>query len=419
LGSAGGTLVGGALGLQSLAAPALASELQRNQKRVLMIFLAGGMSQFESWDPKPGRPTGGPFLSIPTSVPGYTLCELMPAMAQRIAKYTAVIRSLELGRGEHTNEPLHGGKPKFGPVKYPSLGSMVAKELGQPESQIPYHVHLSNYPASLYMEVPGFLGSRYSPTYIGEQGISQGSGVLRLAPEGNKLPSSMTDREHLERARLRDQLSQTFLAGRERDATLASHHSAYGRVHGLMASDRLFDIEQEPAAVQARYGPTKFGKQALVARRLIEAGVPYVRVTRGFWDTHAQNFESHQQMVPELDHVLATLLDDLNDRGLLKHTLVVTFSEMGRTPRINGMMGRDHWGRLSVTLSGCGIKPGVIHGKTDPDGDKITEGQISVQEFFATIFQAVGIDPQKENDSQGRPVRLTDYLTKTVAAVLA
>jgi uncharacterized protein (DUF1501 family) len=187
-----------------------------------------------------------------------------------------------------------------------------------------------------------------------------------------------------------------------------------------MTSDRLFDIEQEPAQMRARYGPTWFGKQALVARRLIEAGVPYVRVNYGWWDHHGQNFEFHHEMVPILDHVLAVLLDDLNDRGLLQHTLVVTLSEMGRTPNINSMMGRDHFPRMSVTLSGCGIKAGVIHGKTDDNGGNIADGIVTLQPFFATIFQAVGIDHEKEHlTPDRRPVPLTDYGTRPVAEVLA
>lgn len=187
-----------------------------------------------------------------------------------------------------------------------------------------------------------------------------------------------------------------------------------------MDSARLFDIEQESAAMRSRYGSTPFGQQALVARRLIEAGVPYVRVNRGWWDHHGQNAEFHAEMVPELDHVLSVLLDDLQDRGLLRHTLVVTFSEMGRTPVINNLQGRDHFPLMSVTLSGCGIRPGVIHGSTNDSGAAIASGRVTLQQFFATIMSAVGIDHQKEiNNVDGRPVPLTDYGTQPVAEVLA
>ena len=201
---------------------------------------------------------------------------------------------------------------------------------------------------------------------------------------------------------------------------LLSHSGAYGRVRGLMESHKLFDIEQESKATRNRYGSTPFGQQALVARRLIEAGVPYVRVNRAWWDHHAQNFEGHHEMVPELDHVLSVLLEDMHERGLLANTLGATFSEMGRTPGINVRLGRDHWAWMSVTLSGCGIKPGVVYGSTNENGDVIETNPVTVQQYFATVMRAVGIDHQKENlTSDGRPIPLTDYGTDPIAEVLA
>ena len=244
--------------------------------------------------------------------------------------------------------------------------------------------------------------------------------MLRLAPDANGMPPGFTDAEYLDRGRLREQLSQSFLRGRGRDSVLMGHATGYSRVKGLMDSARLFDIEQESPRVREAYGRSAFGQQALVARRLIEAGVPYVRLNFGYWDFHAQNFESHHEMVPVLDHVLTTLLDDLAVRGLLDHTLVVTFSEMGRTPAINASAGRDHYRGMSVTLSGCGIKPGVVYGETNADGTKITKDQIDLNQFFATIFQAVGVDHQKEYHApDGRPVPLTEYGTEPVTEVLA
>src|SRR5262249_33904050 len=148
--------------------------------------------------------------------------------------------------------------------------------------------------------------------------------------------------DHKERADLRDLLSKQFSRGRS-SSTLASHNEAYQRVRGLMSSDKLFDISKEPQAMRDKYGPTLFGEQVLVARRLFEAGVPLVRVARAWWDSHGQNFETHQEMVPELDHVMAALIDDLKDRGLLQNTLILTLAEFGRTPQINSSLGRDHF----------------------------------------------------------------------------
>ena len=424
-GTTGGALLGGALGLNALAAPTLANQLQRNQKRVLMIFLNGGMSQFESWDPKPGRPTGGPFMSIPTSIPGYRISELMPRMASSIHRHTAVLRCQQ-GFGDHTDFTINGGRPKTGPVRYPTLGPMLARELANPNSQVPHHVMFTNYLGANYFESAGFLGSAWNPINIVPDRIAPtapftvGHSRVRLAPPANSLPDSLSDTDHREREALRVQLSQRFGVGRTRDGVLLSHSGAYGRVRGMMDSARLFDIEQESTQMRTRYGSTPFGQQALVARRLIEAGVPYVRVNRGWWDHHGQNFEFHQEMVPELDHVLSVLLEDLQERGLLSNTLVVTFSEMGRTPGINAAQGRDHFARMSVTLSGCGIRPGVVHGSTNADGTAAATGSVTLQQFFATVMRAVGIDHQKEiNNTDGRPVPLTDYGTEPVAAVLA
>ncbi len=187
-----------------------------------------------------------------------------------------------------------------------------------------------------------------------------------------------------------------------------------------MASEKLFDISQEPQKVRDQYGPTLFGEQALVARRLIEAGVPFVRVGRAWWDSHGQNFETHQEMVPELDHVMATLLDDLKDRGLLENTLVITLAEFGRTPEINPSLGRDHFASAwSATLSGCGVRGGSVYGKTDKTGRAVVDGEVGPAELFATIYQALGIDHQKEYNVGSRPVPLTDPGTEPVQAVLA
>jgi hypothetical protein len=409
----------GAAGLTMLGTPALAAEMKQEQKRAILVFLGGGASQFETWDPKPGRPTGGPFLSIPTSIPGYQISELMPEMAKRLARHTAVIRSIDTGNVDHAagaRVVLRGSRPENGAVKYPTLGAILARELAQRDSTVPDHVALwtatVGFPgiANDHPDAAGYLGSRWEPINI----------LRAISPEGNKLPESLSDLDHKERGELRDLLSRQFTRGRERDATLASHNDAYSRVRGLMASDRLFDISKEPQKTRDLYGPTLFGQQALVSRRLVEAGVPFVRLNRGWWDSHGENFDIHQELVPELDHVLAVLLDDLEQRGPLEHTLVITFSEMGRTPDINNLRGRDHFPRMSATLSGCGIKRGLVYGKTDADGKDIADKRVKVPEFFATIFQALGIDHRKEYPAHdGRPVPLTDYGTDPVSELLA
>ena len=168
------------------------------------------------------------------------------------------------------------------------------------------------------------------------------------------------------------------------------------------------------------YGPTQFGERVLVARRLAEAGVPFVRVGRAWWDSHGQNFETHQEMVPELDHVMATLLNDLEQRGLLESTLVITLAEFGRTPSINASLGRDHFASAwSTTLSGCGIKGGSVYGRTDATGNRVAEGEVGAAQLFATIYQALGINHHKNYYVGARPIPLTEPGTKPIKDVLA
>jgi uncharacterized protein (DUF1501 family) len=177
-------------------------------------------------------------------------------------------------------------------------------------------------------------------------------------PDNLERLEAVSDLDHKQRADLRDMLSKRFAEGRDNSA-VGSHNQAYARVRGLMASDKLFDIEQESQKMRDRYGPTQFGQQALVARRLVEAGVPFVKVGRGWWDSHGENFETHLELVPELDHVMSTLLDDLGERGLLENTLVVTLSEFGRTPRINACLAATI-SPPEQSLSGCGIRGGAV-----------------------------------------------------------
>ena len=188
-----------------------------------------------------------------------------------------------------------------------------------------------------------------------------------------------------------------------------------------MSSESLFDIEQEPTWIRERYGPTLFGEQALMARRMVEAGVPFVRVSRAWWDSHGQNFETHAEMVPELDRVMAALMDDLEQRGMLESTLVAVFGEFGRTPRINASLGRDHFASAwSAALFGCGLQGGgAVYGKTDEDGNTVTEGEVGAGELFATILSAIGIDPEKEYHVGSRPIPLVNPGITPISDLLA
>jgi hypothetical protein len=398
--------------LNVLQHPLLAAELKKQQKHCILLWLAGGASQLETWDPKPGAPTGGPFRAIPTSVPGIHISELMPQMAKRM-KHTCIIRSLNTRIGDHASgaQLMMRGRRDEPSLKYPDLGAVLARELGRADSQVPDYVsfYFATEGRGMTPGTAGFLGSRYAPMEL----------YTSMVPENIRRLGGINDLDHKQRAELRDLLSKQFARGRT-SSSLGSHNEAYQRVRGLMASEKLFDAAQEPPKIRDRYGPTLFGEQVMVARRLIEAGVPFVRVGRAWWDSHGQNFETHQELTPELDHVMAALLDDLQQRGLLEHTLVITLAEFGRTPKINPSLGRDHFATAwSATLSGCGIQGGSVWGKTDAKGERVVEGEVGAAELFATIYRALGINHQKNYHVGSRPVPLTEPGTKPIKAVLA
>lgn len=397
--------------VQALAFPDVANELRRNQKRCILLWLAGGASQLETFDPKPGAVTGGPFQSIQTSTPGIRISELMPKMARRF-KDTCIIRSLNTRNGDHgggSRLMMRGrmGEPN---LDYPDLGAVLARELGQQDSQVPDYVsfYFATEGRSFAPGTPGFLGARYGSMDL----------YTSMIPENIRRAGISAD-DHQARNDLRGLISGQFERGRISDS-IDSHRQAYQRVGGIMAHERLFDINREPQHIRDRYGPTLFGQQALAARRLVEAGVPFVRVSRAWWDSHGQNFETHQEMVPELDHVMATLLDDLEQRGLLENTLVLTLAEFGRTPNINSQLGRDHFASAwSVTLSGCGIKGGTVYGRSDETGNRVADGEVGAPRVFATIYRALGINHQKNYYVGARPVPLTDPGTEPIREVLA
>ena len=398
--------------LNALRHPAHAAEMKKTDKRVILLWLAGGASQLETFDPKPGRPTGGPYRAIPTAVPGVHISELMPKMATRM-KQTAIIRSLNTKIADHGGgaKMMQLGRRDEASVRYPDLGAVVAHELGRADSAVPDYVsfYAMTEGRGTGPGYGGFLGSRYNAMFLSDK--SSPDNLLRL--------ESISDVDHKERADLRDLLSKRFVRGRE-TAAVGSHNTAYARVRGLMSSEKLFDIEQESAAMRDRYGPTQFGQQALIARRLVEAGVPFVKVGRGWWDSHGENFETHLELVTELDHVMSTLIDDLSERGLLENTLIVTLSEFGRTPRINASLGRDHFASAwSTSLTGCGIKGGACYGKSDEDGNTVADGEIGASQLFATIYEALGIDIHKEYHLGPRPIPVVDNFAQPVYEVLA
>jgi uncharacterized protein (DUF1501 family) len=411
----GGIATALGVGLAGLEAPLdslWASELRKQRKHVLLLWLAGGASQLETWDPKPGRPTGGPFKAIPTKVPGTHICELLPKMAQ-LMDLVALVRSLDTRNADHGQaaELMQRGRRAEAEVVYPDFGNIVAKELGQRDCAVPDYVslYLASEGRRWGRPDPGFLGGKYAAMSLERS----------LKPENIDLPAGISGAEHTEREHLRQYLSERFNRGRNA-AEVQGYNSTYGRVRGLMQSETLFDLEKEPVAVRDRYGRTDFGQHALIARRLIEAGVPMVKVARAWWDSHADNFESHRELCGELDHVMSTLLLDLHERGLLESTLVITLSEFGRTPNINRDVGRDHFASAwSCSLAGYGIRGGTVHGKTDANGNTVADGKVGAGDVLATIYQAVGVNFKKIYHVGARPVHLVPEDSKPIKTVLA
>jgi hypothetical protein len=397
--------------LDQLKNPVLAGELRKQDKSVILLWLAGGSSQLETWDPKPGRDTGGPFRAISTSVPGIAISELLPRISQRLHQHTAILRSLNTKIADHGTAAalMETGRTAEPGLAFPDLGAIVARELERADSAVPDYVSIYTATEGRRKGTSGFLGSRYAPMFLTES----------MIPENLRRLDSISDVDHQDRAALRDQLASRFVRGRQTSA-VASQNEAYQRVRGLMSSEQLFDVSREPESARARYGPTLFGEQCLIARRLVEAGAPFVKVARAWWDSHGQNFETHQELCADLDHSLSALLDDLQERGLLEKTLVITLSEFGRTPSINGSLGRDHFASAwSATLSGCGIQPGALYGETDEDGKTVVDGEINAGDLFATIFSALGIDPYHEYMVGSRPIPLADFGARIVKEVLA
>ncbi|MCH1504656.1 MAG: DUF1501 domain-containing protein [Verrucomicrobiales bacterium] len=400
-----GAVASGAISTMSwsglFSVPAFAEQVKRSNKRCILLWLCGGPSQFETWDPKPGTSTGGPFGSIPTAIPGVHVSELMPKCASILDKM-AVIRSMKTNQREHTQaiNLLNRGDNPRPPFIRPTLGSVLAQQLGHLDSAIPNFILLDPCPEGNEFKGfkagnwAGWLGAEYAPVRVG--GEFKIEDVMRLP--------GLSEADHEEREALRRFFSKKF-ENERKSAAASSHNAVYERVKGLMSCAHLFDLERLPQKDRERYGAGAFGQHALLARSLVEEGAPFVMVANGMpWDTHVFNHEVYQMVVPDMDNIVYQLVNDLEDRGMADDTLVVVMGEFGRTPWINVKRGRDHYPNAwSLAMAGCGIQPGAVVGATDPLGVDVTESPFSEKNLFATIYQALGIDPYAEYDLPNLP----------------
>lgn len=397
--AAGAASVASFNGLFSI--PAVADEAKRKGKKCILLWLCGAPSQFETWDPKPGTETGGPFGAIDTNLPGVQISQLMPKCAGIMDKL-AVVRSMKTEPGEHFQgiDVLTRGEKPRPPFTRPILGSVIAQQLGDLDSPVPQFVLLDPCPEGNEFKQfksgnwAGWLGAQYGPIRAGGD-----YSIPNIAK-----PETISDLDHEDREALRSFLSRKYENDRRSEAA-ASHNAAFHRVNGLMSCAPLFDLNSLPESDRERYGGGAFAQHALQARHLIENGSTFVMVANGMpWDNHVFQHEMHQMLVPELDNVLYQLVTDLDQRGMLEDTLVIAMGEFGRTPWLNEARGRDHYPKAwSMAMAGAGIRGGVVHGATDELGFEVVEDEVDNRRLFATIFRALGIEPHEEYDLPGLP----------------
>jgi hypothetical protein len=388
----------------------------RRKRACILLWMAGGPSQMDTFDLKPGHPNGGPFREIDTAAPGVRISEHLPQLARQM-RHLAVLRSMRTREGDHARATYHlqtGYLPQ-GSIRFPSLGALVSHELAVADADLPGFV--SVLPQGAFAQAAaaaGFLGPRHAPLVVAGSG-----GALKVEDLNARSIAPERSQERLELLR---EMEAPFLRSRPGPGT-ASHVTAYDRAVrlGRAAAARAFDLSDEKEALRDRYGRSLFGQGCLLARRLVERGVPFVEVTLGGWDTHDNNFGQVRSLCGVLDPAWATLLEDLRERGLLDSTLVVWMGEFGRTPGINPRNGRDHYpAAWSVVLGGGGIKGSQAVGRTSPDGASVTDRPVSVPDLMATICLALGLDPRKQNQSNvSRPIRLADPAAEPVREVLA
>ncbi|MFO0871134.1 MAG: DUF1501 domain-containing protein [Pirellulales bacterium] len=395
--------------------PLVADQMRQRGKRILNIFLHGGVSQLETWDPKPNTDTGGPFRAIPTSVPGVWISELLPHTARQLHRL-AIVRSLDTKNGDHGRgvvEMTTGRKQTPG-VDFPHLGAVVSKSLTPETFTLPGHVLIRSSPGKRNVESEthkaAYLGPRFSNVIMYDGKPPR----FTEPPAEDSSAAAAEARRHEFRQRTNDRF-----AGRRRTAETDAYMFSFEQARDLLAQRAVFDAGRESAADQQRYGTSEFGKHCLLARRLLEHDVPYVQVNHADYDTHHENFDFHIEQLGEFDLPFATLVGDLADRGLLADTLICVMSEFGRTPKINVRYGRDHWGTAwSVVMGGTGIQAGAVIGKTNDNGTEVVDRVVDHGHVFHTLLRAVGVDSRGDFLIAGRRFPLADPAKDAISELL-
>ena len=402
-------------------------------KKCILVWLDGGPSHLDTWDPKPHAPAEvrGPFASIPTAVEGIQVSELLPEFAQRMKQWT-IIRSMTSPLGEHnfgTHYLLTGYRPTPA-LEYPSFGSVIArdrdqvaraaqgtplrKSTGPQDNTLPGHIAIPHFRVGGgNLSGAGFLPTTYRPFAVGGDPAKPDFRVQDLQP-----PATLTEQRLRRRKSYLDQFD-AFHRAVNSDST--QHNSAYEDAYQLLFSNaarEAFDLQREPQDVRDKYGRRTIGQSCLLARRLIERGVPFVTVNSTGWDTHANAYTRLKEgytgakvpvgLVPSLDVALAALVDDLRETGQLDETLIVVMGEFGRTPKINTAGGRDHWPRaFSVAMAGGGVRGGQVIGASDRTGESPADNPVTPSDLVATIYRLLDVSLETElTTADGRPIRL-------------
>jgi hypothetical protein len=397
--------IAGAAGLPFMDLMALhADELRQRRMAFILLWMAGGPSQFDTFDPKPEHENGGGTKVIDTAIPGVQVAEYWPKVAGAL-KDIALIRSMSNKEGNHQRATyqLHTGYMPTGTLKHPNIGCSIAAELGDPQFDLPHQVSIGG---GAGVPGAGFLGVAHEPFQVPDP---------TKPPTNVKLPVAQgrfQRRLGLLSALERDGYARAGGADRVRD-----QQELYKQTAAMILSPRMkaFDLEEEPSPLRDAYGRNAFGQGCLLARRLVEAGVTFVEVKLNGWDTHgAQGNRSVPERISTLagqaDPAFATLVTDLKERGLLDHTLVLWMGEFGRTPKVNPNGGRDHYPRVfNVALAGGGVRGGQVIGASNPSGTEVKDRPVGVNDLLTTLCAALKIDPAQENMTPvGRPMKIVD-----------
>ncbi len=372
---------------------------------IIYLFLQGGIAQQESWDPKPNAPVEnrGMFGSIPTKIPGVRFNELMPHTAQIVDRLT-VIRSMTHGENDH-DRGVHIMFTGYDPspiVSYPSFGSVVAHKLGD-RNEMPPFINVPNQIDNA--SGPGFLPSRFNGFSLGSDPAKENFKVRDLG-----LPSGVSQDRFAQRKEMLSAVSSNFktkYAGDQIETRDAFYQRAYDLIHSKKAK-RAFDLTQEKDSTRDAYGRSEVGARLLLARRMVEAGVRFITVQYGEWDHHAKLEPGIKKHVPPFDQAFAALISDLEERGMLDRTLVVASTEFGRTPSINTLAGRDHWGKVfSIAMAGGGMQRGLIYGASDSIAAEPTDSPLTIPDWSSTMYHLLGINSHDVLMAPGnRPIEI-------------